>query len=92
MSVQWLCTSFGIGLIVLGAILFAVARQKTSSTIASQGSVAVGNNNNGQIINVNQQRLSPANSEGYTLKIIAMVVEVAGIAMTLWSGIHLVAK
>ncbi len=92
MNSQWVYIGLGIGLIVLGALLFAVARRKTSSATASQGSVAVGKNNSGQIVNVNQQSSPPTHSGGHGLTVIAIVVEVVGIAVTLWHAFHLAAK
>jgi hypothetical protein len=77
---------------VLGVLLFAVARRKTSSATASQGSVSVGNNNSGQVVNINHQSSPPAHSGGHGLTLIAIFVEVVGIAVTLWHAFHLTAK
>ncbi len=92
MNNQLLYFVLGIGLVILGALLFIVALSKTRSVNASQGSVAVGNNNSGQIVNVNQQGAQTAPTGGIWLTLIAIVIEVTGIAISLFQVIQLTTK
>ena len=80
----------GIGLMAVGGVLFfAVGRRKQSSAVASNGSVAVGGNNSGPIVNINQPSAPPSHSGGHGLTIAAIIVELAGIAVTFWHAYHL---
>lgn len=82
----------GIGLMILGIILFALGRssRNTSSVNASGGSVAIGGSNSGSITNIN--RASKSHEGGHAITIIATVVEVIGIAVTIWNATHLAEK
>jgi uncharacterized membrane protein len=85
----------GIGLMIIGAILFFTGRSqsKKNSVNASGGSVAVGRDNSGPITNTNIGSPQKAShSGGHTLTIIGILVEVAGIAVTIWHAMHLAAK
>ncbi len=77
---------------VVGVLLFAVGRRKQSSAVASNGSVAVGGNNSGSIVNINQPSAPPSHSGGHGLTIAAIIVELVGIGVTLWHAYHLTAK
>jgi hypothetical protein len=77
---------------VVGVLLFAAGRRKRSSAVASNGSVAVGGNNSGSIINVNQPSAPPSHSGSHGLTIAAIVVELFGIGVTLWHAYHLAGK
>lgn len=80
----------GIGLMVIGVLLFGAGRRKRSSAVASNGSVAVGGDNSGSIVNVNRPSAPPAHSDGHGLAITGIIVELIGIGVVLWH-IHLVA-
>jgi hypothetical protein len=82
----------GLGLMVVGILLFAVGRRKRSSTVSSNGSVSVGGNNSGSIVNINQPSAPPNHSNGHGLTIMAMIVELVGIGVTLWHAYHMAAK
>jgi hypothetical protein len=84
----------GLGLMALGIVIFvfARARSKTSSAQASGGSIAVGGNNSGQISNVSVNSQEKAHGSGHSLTIFAIVVELAGIAVTIWHAMHLASK
>lgn len=84
----------GLALMALGIVLFFVGRSKSKSVQveASGGSVAVGGKNTGSITNVNVGApTSPAHG-AHSLTYLAIVVELAGIAVTLWHAWHLTAK
>lgn len=85
-------TYVGLGLMVVGVLLFAVGRRKRSGAVSSSGSVSVGGNNSGSIININQPSAPPSHSGGHGLTIMAMIVELVGIGVTLWHAYHLAAK
>lgn len=82
----------GLGLMVVGVLLFAAGRRKRSSAVASNGSVAVGGNNSGSIVNINQPSATPSRSGGHGMTTAAIIVELIGIGVTLWHAYHLVAK
>jgi len=86
---------FGFGLMLAGVVLFFIgrARSKRATVQASGGSVAVGGNNTGSITNTNINQPSKKDSfaeHGITL--LAIFVEVAGIAVTVWHALHLATK
>lgn len=85
----------GIALMVLGIVLFfgARSRSKTVRVDASNGSVAIGGNNRGSISNINIGK-PPTASHGshHWLTVIAIVVELAGMAVVIWHALHLAAK
>lgn len=82
----------GLGVMVVGALLFAVGRRKQNSVVSANGSVAVGGNNSGPIVNVNQPSTPPSHSNGHGLTILSMIIELVGIGVTLWHAYHLTAK
>ena len=83
----------GLGLIIAGALIFLIGRGRSKRTDvrASHGSVAVGGNNAGQINNVNVGQSSKAHG-GHAITILAAIVELVGIAVTVWHAMHLAAK
>jgi len=81
----------GLGLVVIGFFLFAAGRRKQSGAVASNGSVAVGRDNSGTILNINQPPQS-GHSGGHSLTLAAILVELVGIGVTLWHAYHMVAK
>jgi uncharacterized membrane protein len=86
----------GIGLMVAGAVLFFFdhAQSKRRSVHASGGSVAVGGNNSGTITNTNVNQASKVHGAGGhgIVTVLAIVVELLGIAVTIWHAMHLDAK
>jgi hypothetical protein len=87
-------TYVGPGLMIVGAAAFAVSarRSKRGNVHASQGSVAVGKNNSGQITNINAAEGSDRHSARHALTLFAAAVEIIGIAITLWHAWRLIAK
>jgi hypothetical protein len=81
----------GIGLLLLGAILFVIGRQASRQVAASQGAVAVGGDNRGQITNISSGSTA-APTHGHGLTYVAIAVELIGIVVTLWHAWHLTAK
>jgi hypothetical protein len=85
----------GIGLMAAGAVIFFVGRAQTKRTSvqASNGSVAVGGDNRGIITNTNIGQGNRVQSAGWHIvTVLAILVELAGIAVTLWHATHLDAK
>lgn len=86
----------GIALIIAGAVLIAAGTRKTNKTevSANGGSVAVGGNNSGPIINtnINAPEKIQTSSGHQMLTVLGIGVEVIGIAVTIWHAIHLAAK
>lgn len=74
-------------LIAAGIVLFLFSKRGRKTT-ASSGSVAVGGDNRGSIVNTSHA--PPANeSHGTKLTAIAIFVETIGIAVTLWHAYHM---
>lgn len=84
----------GLGLIIAGALIFLLGRGRSKRTDvrASHGSVAVGGNNAGQINNINVGQSSQAHGGGHAITILAAIVELVGIAVTVWHAMHSAAK
>ena len=85
---------FGFALMGLGLVLFLVGRSK-SKTIrveASSGSVAIGGKNSGTVMNTNTGSLPVASHGSHRLTLVAIVVELAGMAVVIWHAWHLAAK
>lgn len=83
---------FGLGLIVMGLLLLVVGRRKRNGAVASNGSVAIGRDNSGPILNINQPAPQSGHSGGHAITILAIMVELMGIGVTLWHAYHLVAR
>ncbi|MBB5498682.1 hypothetical protein [Paraburkholderia sp. MM5384-R2] len=80
--------TLGIGAIVAGVILFFLSIRQQQKVSASGGSIAVGGKNTGTITNTNTA--GSGHGAGHSvLTILAIVVELAGIAATVW---HLLTK
>ena len=84
----------GIILIIAGIVFFLLEknRPKKPDVGATDGSVAIGGNNTGNINNLNVRRESaPKHGAGghNTLTLIAIVVELVGIAVVIWHAFHL---
>ena len=85
-----------LGLMVLGGVLIAIGlalrgkHQKVTS--ASNGSVAVGGANSGNITNINTvtQQHTPAGHHVVTY--VGIAVEFVAIGVTIWHAIHLASK
>lgn len=84
----------GTGLMTLGAVLFFVGRLyvKRDSVRASGGSVAIGGNNTGAITTTNINQRDKPHSSGHLITMVAIFVEIAGIAVTIWHAMHLAEK
>jgi hypothetical protein len=87
-------TYVGPGLMVVGAVVFALAsrRSKRRNVQASKGSVAVGGDNSGQITNINTAPAANEHGGGLTLTLLAIAVEIIGISVTLWHSWRLTGK
>ena len=83
----------GIGLMIAGIVLFFFGRARTKrvSVHASSGSVAVGGNNSGTITNTNINQPDKGHTGGHAITVIAILVELAGIAVTILHAISLAA-
>ena len=82
----------GVGLMVAGGVglLIGFYRAKPS---ASSGSVSVGRDNRGTIYNTNIGTPTPSSHSNHNvLTYISILVEIVGIAVTIWHATHLVAK
>lgn len=83
-----------IVLMVLGIVLFVIGRVSASKSVhvtAKDGSVAVGRDNTGSIVNIKNAPGAPAQHESHTLTKFAIVVELAGIGvglLHLWHQAH----
>ena len=83
-----------IVLMALGIVLFVVGRVSTSKSVqvtATDGSIAVGRDNSGSIVNINNTPIAPSQHGSHTLTIVAIVVELVGIGvglMHLWHQAH----
>jgi len=85
--------AIGIGLAFAGVLIFIIGRlrSKRVSVRASSGSVAVGGSSSAPITNINVD--SHKNTEpGHGLTVVAIVVEIIGIAVVIWHAIHLATK
>jgi hypothetical protein len=82
----------GIAIMIAGALLIIVGQllPKRPSVQASKGSVAVGGQNLGSITNINSDSKHAAG--GHSITIIAIFVEIIGIAVMIWHVIHLTRK
>ena len=88
-------TLVGACLIIAGVAIFLFGRRrsKQSSVRASDGSVAVGGNNSGSITNTNVSKTAnEAPTGGHALTVLAIVVELVGIAAIVWHSMHLAGK
>jgi len=82
----------GVVFICLGLVLLFInrtkrKRPKRSTVSASHGSVAVGGDSSAPIINTST--VSSSEPEGHWLTVIAIIVELAGIAAVIWHATHL---
>ncbi len=84
----------GLALMALGIVLFFIGRSKSKTVRveASSGSVAVGGKNTGSITNLNVGTPPSAEHGVHSLTYLAIVVEIVGIAVTLWHAWHMAAK
>ena len=86
----------GIAMIVIGTILLVVSlvRRKRVTVQASNG-IAIGGSVNNSTVNnstvISQSRSSTPQTKrgGHGLTIVAIVVELVGIAVTLWHASHM---
>lgn len=84
----------GLALMALGIVFFVVGRSRSKSVRveADGGSVAVGGKNTGSITNLNVGAPATAAHGSHSLTYVAIAVELAGIAVTLWHVWHTVKK
>jgi hypothetical protein len=82
----------GVAIMIAGALLIILGRllPKRPSVHASKGSVAVGGQNIGSITNINSD--SKRGVGDHSITIIAILVEIVGIAVMIWHVIHLSRK
>lgn len=85
---------FGFIFMILGGVLIAagIKRNKKVNVTASHGSMAVGGNNTGVMLNIASNNPTPApehKSHGHGLTIIGIIVELAAIGVTVWHAMHL---
>ena len=85
---------FGFALMGLGIVLFLARRSKSKAirVEASNGSVAIGGKNSGTISNTTIGALPVASHGSHWLTVVAIVVELAGMAVVIWHAWHLAAK
>lgn len=85
----------GIGLIVLGIVLFLIGRRlsRRNTVSADRGSIAIGGSAYGPITNLNTGTgREHSGSAPHWITIVAIVVEIAGIAVTIWHALHLAVR
>lgn len=85
----------GLILIIAGLVLltFSLIRNKKVNVAANNSSMAVGGSNSGVMLNVNKSSAAPEpKKHGHGLTVLAMLVELVGIAVTLWHAMHLAGK
>lgn len=79
-----------IALIVLGfvLILWGRSRSKTSTIKTNTGTVSIGRDNTGSVVNTTTIH-APDKSHGQFLMTVGTIVEIFGIAVTIWHAVHL---
>jgi hypothetical protein len=87
---------FGILFMMVGIFLiaFGIKRNKKINVSASNGSMAVGGDNSGVMLNIGNNS-TPSNqspAHGHGLTILGIIVELAAIGVTVWHALHLAAK
>jgi hypothetical protein len=85
----------GIGLILLGIVLFLIGRRpsRRNTVSADRGSIAIGGSAYGPVTNLNAGTdKEHSASSGHRITILAIFVEIAGIAVTVWHALHLAAR
>ena len=81
----------GIGLMIAGGVLFALGRRPVVK--ASSGSVAVGGNSSAPITNVNVGSHNKNAAHGsHAITVVAIFVEIIGIAVVIWHAWHLTGR
>ncbi len=81
---------FGLGLVAIGVVLHLVGRglSKGRAVSASHGSIAIGGNSSGPIVNTNTEANRGEGLGHNWIHIIAIITEVAGITVTVWHASH----
>jgi hypothetical protein len=84
----------GLTLIALGLILILLGRARTKGSVhASNGSVAVGGDNTGPIVNTNVHAPRSTSKTGvHWITAAGIIVELVGIGVTMWHALHLVGR
>jgi hypothetical protein len=78
-------------LIIAGIVLFITGRRGSkngASTTAIGGSIAVGGSSSGPITNINEGSGHGEKHGGHAITIIAIIVELIGIAVAIWHAFH----
>jgi uncharacterized membrane protein len=80
----------GVALIVSGFMLIVWDRfrAKTSTIKADTGTVRIGRDNTGSVVNTTTVH-APEKPHGHILSVLGIVVEIFGIAVTIWHAMHL---
>lgn len=91
MDSQQIGLAAGIAIIVIGTVLLAVSlmRRKRITVQASNGIAIGGNVENSTVINQPPAPKPQTKHGGHGLTIVAIVVELVGIAVTLWHASHM---
>lgn len=81
----------GLATFVLGTglLLFSLLRRKRVVVQANSGIAIGGSVDSSTVINQSSSSASPAKHHGHGLTIVAIVVELIGIAVTLWHAYHM---
>lgn len=85
----------GIGLMIAGGVLFGMGRRFSQRTVvkASGGSVAVGGSSTAPITNVNVNSHNQNSAHGgHALTVVAIFIEIIGIAVVIWHAWHLTGR
>jgi hypothetical protein len=88
---------FGFMFMIIGGLLIlsGIKRNKKINVTASNGSMAVGGDNSGVMINTatnNASSLPDYKAHGHGITILGIVVELIAIGVTVWHALHLAAK
>lgn len=91
MDSQEIGLAAGIAVMVFGAILLVVSLvRRKRVTVQAHGGIAIGGNvKNSTVISQSRSSESQAKHGGHGLTIVAIVVELVGIAVTVWHASHM---
>lgn len=91
MDSQQIGLAAGIAIIVIGTVLLVVSLvRRKRVTVQAHGGIAIGGNvENSTVISQPRSSEPSAKHGGHGLTIVAIVVELVGIAVTLWHASHM---
>jgi hypothetical protein len=91
MDSQQIGLAAGIAMIVIGTILLVVSLMRRKRVMAqAHGGIAIGGSvKNSTVISQSRSSTPHAKHGGHGLTIVAIVVELVGIAVTLWHASHM---